>query len=116
MNFSIEQAQNFINSHPELKNITELKHKYGSIYYKIRKNKLLDKIIFPKQKSIEDNYNTVDDFQNFININNIKSPPQLRKEFKSIYNKAKRLKLFDDLSFENKIIRKIIKIMKTLMK
>ena len=79
MNFSIEQAQNFINSHPELKNITELKHKYGSIYYKIRKNKLLDKIIFPKQKSIEDNYNTVDDFQNFININNIKSPPQLRK-------------------------------------
>lgn len=25
MNFSIEQAQNFINSHPELKNITELK-------------------------------------------------------------------------------------------
>ena len=106
MNFSIEQAQNFINSHPELKNITELKHKYGSIYYKIRKNKLLDKIIFPKQKSIEDNYNTVDDFQNFININNIKFPPQLRKEFKSIYNKAKRLKLFDDLSFENKIIRK----------
>ena len=99
---TVEDFQLFINSHNELKNISELKRKFSSVYNKIRKNKLLGKIHFPKPESWVDKYNTLDEFQDFINIKKIKSSQELRKQYKEMYNKAKRLNYLKELNFEVK--------------
>lgn len=103
---TVEDFQLFINSHNELKNISELKRKFSSVYNKIRKNKLLGKIHFPKPESWVDKYNTLDEFQDFINIKKIKSSQELRKQYKEMYNKAKRLNYLKELNFEVKQVKK----------
>ena len=73
--------EDFINIHPEIKSITEFKNQYPILYnrfLRLKLNGILTSDDFPiKTKrpnySLNLNYKTVEDFQRYINENNIKS-------------------------------------------
>lgn len=91
--------EDFINIHPEIKSITEFKNQYPTLYnrfLRLKLNGILTSDDFPiKTKrpnyNLNLNYKTVEDFQMYINENNIKSSSDFIKINNPLYERMCRL-------------------------
>ena len=72
---------------------------FGSVYVRARRLGILDKLIYPKRKNKWDYLNTSDDFNKFIEENDIKSPEDFKEKFISVYIRARRLGILGDLIY-----------------
>ena len=82
----------------------DLKKRFGSVYNKTRKLNILKDLIFENRYNDWSYLNTIDDFNKFIEENNIKNPTDFKKRFGSVYGRAQRLNILKDLIFENRLI------------
>ena len=57
------------------------------------------------------NYNTKEDFQNYIDINNIRSPGEFKKINNGIYNRMNRLGLHKQVKYPEPVRRSLLEIM-----
>lgn len=100
---TLEDFQKYINEN----NILKPKHFSrinDSLYHKMIHLNLHKKVVYPQKREVYkknnwDNINTISEFQNFINENNIQSSSEFRTKYNTLYQKACRLKIKDNLKF-----------------
>lgn len=121
---TIDDFVDFIKDHPEIKSIKEFTKKFGSIYSRylfLLHNKLITEP-FPidsKRKNYSDNtkYNSVDDFQKYIDSNNIGSNVEFRKLNLPLYSRATRLKnILNRLVYPGKVNHHLINTLPKIQK
>lgn len=108
---NINDYKKFIENHPEIQSLSDFKIYYGKLYskylYQLHNNIITDPLpIKSKRVNYSDNtsYNTVSDFQKYIDENNIKSNTELRETNLPLYNRATRLKnILNKLIYPGKI-------------
>ena len=96
---TLDDFNNFIKDNNIISPI-DLFKKFGSVYTKALELKITNKLIYPNRLNNWSYLNTLDDFNNFIIQNNIKSPNEFRK-LGGIYSKAHRLNILRDLVYCN---------------
>lgn len=98
---STETIQDFIDKN-NIKNKKDLQNRFGSIYNIFRKDPRKDNIIFPNPQV---NYSTVtlDQVQNLIDSEGIKSSYEFHKKYRRLFRKCKNeLHILDKLVFKRK--------------
>lgn len=100
---SIEKAQKFIDDN-NIESPAVIKKEFPGLYWVIsRKNKWLDKLVFPNRKLSWDNIDTIEKLQEFIDSNSeIHTPADLREMFGGLYSKALRYGWAKDLKYEHR--------------
>ena len=83
----------------DIKNPIEFEKKNGSVYNRARRFNLLNKLIYPKRLNNWSHLNTPDDFNKFIEENDIKNPKEFEEIFIGGYEKARRLRILDKLIY-----------------
>ena len=83
----------------DIKSPKEFEKRFKGGYEKVRKLSILDKLIYPERKNNWSHLNTLDDFNKFIEENNIKNPKEFKKINGSVYSKAQRLNILDKLIY-----------------
>ena len=83
----------------DIKNPKDLKERFRGIFNRATTNKLLSKLIYPEKRNDWSCINTFDNFNKFIKENDIKSPKEFQKKFRSGYNKARKLGILDKLIY-----------------
>ena len=83
----------------DIKNPSELEKRFNGVYNKARRLGISDKLIYPERKNDWNYLNTLDDFNKFIEENNIKNPKEFKKRFRSVYSRAHRLGILDKLIY-----------------
>lgn len=96
---SYQDFVNFISEHPEIKSRTEFKHKFSNLYSKFIEMKF--KLGHPEWElpietkrtayNLNLDYSTLEDFQNFINENDLHSSGEFKKLNKSLHSRMARL-------------------------
>ena len=97
-----EELQKFVNDNKVL-NKYDLAKRFPKLALHSRANEwgILDNIIFPTETTYGrwDGYNTVSDFQKFINENNITSKKNFNTRFRGLWQRAKNRDFLKDLKF-----------------
>lgn len=94
--------QNYIDTN-NVESLNDLFNNHKSIYYKLVRKKFQSKVRFKKSlRTRLSSFNTIEDFQEYINNNNISSPKDLKNINKSLFYKMDNLKIRDKLVFPNK--------------
>jgi len=94
-----EDFQNFVDTHPEIERSIDLRKKYYHIdrrFYNLKRDGILDKDFSIKYKIMLfdwSDYNTKEDFQRFIDENNIESSSVIYEKFGGLAKRASRLKI-----------------------
>ena len=94
----MEEFQRFIDDN-NIKNPAEFKKQFSGLWCKAQKLKILKTIKYPNKLNNWDNINTLEEFQRFIDDNNITSKTKFQKEFGGAYNKSTRLNILNKLYF-----------------
>lgn len=87
---------------------SDFRKRFNDIYSRLTHLKLTSKVIYPNRiqkflpDGLIDNINTVQEFQEFINTNNIKNPSEFQKRYYSLYRKS--LTLPEQLVYVDEII------------
>jgi hypothetical protein len=89
-----EDFQKFVDEHPEIERLEDLRDNYYRIhnrYVNLKQNKKIKPITFKKVKFNWENLKTKDDFQRFIDDNKIESSSVIWKKYSGFASRAKRL-------------------------
>ena len=98
-NYEVSDIQNIIN----LENLsyTEFSKKYSGLMDKIKTKKLKKFLVFPLKGHswYEYNINTLEEFQRFIDDNNIKNPRDFSKRFSGLYSRLSKKRLCKKIKY-----------------
>ena len=95
---TIEDFNKFIEE-SNIKSPSELQEKFSGGYNKARRLGILKNLIYENKLNDWSHLNTSEDFNKFIEENNIKSPSELQEKFKSVHHRAQRLGILGDLIY-----------------
>ena len=84
----------------DIKNPKDFAKRFIGGYVRASKLNILDKLIYPERKNNWSHLNTPDDFNKFIEENDIKSSRDLIRRFGGVYNKANKLGVLKDLKYK----------------
>lgn len=84
----------------DIKSHGDLSRRFGGAYHKANKLGVLDELIYPKRKNDWSHLNTSDDFNKFIEENDIKGPKDFFRRFGGVYNRANKLGLLENLKYK----------------
>lgn len=98
---TLEEFQNFIDKNNIL-TPKSFKERFGDIYNDMKNLKLHQEVKYPTQPRLTKLVNTLDEFQQFIDENDIEKPSQLFNQFGAIYVKLSKLKLTNSVVYPNK--------------
>lgn len=95
-----DDFQQFIWDHPEIQRPTDFERLYCGMYSCALDRDYAKKLEYPNKRPERCSFSTIEEFQNFINENDIETPGILRTKFYTVYRKASRLGLLRELKFE----------------
>ena len=100
---TLEEIQEFIDSHPEITSPKVFERLYPSLHHRSRTIGVRKLLKFPN-RTIEwgDKYKTPEEMQKFIDENNVLSPTDLRIRFPKEYHKANNERYISQLYFPEK--------------
>lgn len=98
---TIEEFQNFIKENNVL-TPKDFKERFGDIYNEMKNLKLHQEVKYPTQPGLTKLVNTLEEFQQFIDENDIEKPSQLSNQFGAIYVKLSKLRLTNSVVYSNK--------------
>jgi hypothetical protein len=84
----------------DIKSHGDLARRFGEAYHRANKLGVLDELIYPKRKNDWSHLNTSDDFNKFIEENDIKGPKDFFRRFGGVYHKANKLGVLKDLKYK----------------
>lgn len=104
--YTLEDTQTFINDN-KIKSKKEFSKKYSGLKRHSVNLGFYDKLVFEESRDIVDlSYlNTLEDFQNYIDLNNIENAKELNstKEGQAIYRKLRKLDLVKKIKYSNEL-------------
>ena len=98
---TIEDFNKFIEEN-DIKCPTDFQKRFSGIHNKALRLNILDKLIYPERKNDWSYLNTPDDFNKFIEENNIKCPSDFKERFSGVYSRAGKLGLLNNLIYCSK--------------
>ena len=84
----------------DIKNPRDFVKRFGSAYVRASKLGALRELIYTGKRNYLADLNTPDDFNKFIEENNVKSHGDLSRRFCSVYDKARKLGLLENLKYK----------------
>ena len=84
----------------DIKNPKDFVKRFGSAYVKASKLGALGELIYAEKRNDWADLNTPDDFNKFIEENNIKGHRDLSRKFSGVYSKARKLGLLENLKYK----------------
>ena len=101
INISIQDIQYFIDL-IEIENPTAFCKLDSGLYSYCRSNGLLDFINYPNKRSSYKNINTLEDFQKYVEVNNLNNPREFEIFNKSLYTKLIKKNLADKIKYNKR--------------
>lgn len=98
---TVEELQNFIDEH-KIQNRYDFSIKFPKLYVHSRDNwKIIDQVVFPIETTYGrwESYNTVNDFQKFVNENKITGKKDFNLRFRGLWQRARNRNFLKDLQF-----------------
>ena len=83
----------------DIKNPNEFEEKFISVYTRAQRLGILKDLIYENKLNSWGHLNISEDFNKFIEENNIKSPSELHEKFNSVYYRAYKLNILKDLIY-----------------
>ena len=99
---TLEDFQNFINEN-DINSPKDFKKVNLTLYGKLSKLRLCKFVKYKHRLNDFSNFNTLEDFQKFIDENNINSPKDFEKRYTSLYVKARLLKLSKQIKYKHRL-------------
>ena len=84
----------------DIKNPKDFVKRFGSAYVRASKLGVLGELVYTEKRNDWADLNTPDDFNKFIEENNIKGHIDLARKFSGVYSKARKLGLLENLKYK----------------
>lgn len=100
---TVEDFQKFVDEN-NIESPKMFERKFCGLCIRARKLKLMKLLQFKYRLNDYSNYNTIEDFQKFIDENNIETPKQFQNANQSLYGRLLRLKLAKQIKYKDRRI------------
>ena len=95
-----EDFQKFIDKN-NIQNTVDFRNRFTGAYSRLLKLRIHESVVYSNKKKSWSFLNTVEDFQKFIDENNIENPRDFKDRFISVYNRLVFLNLTNSVNYKN---------------